>query len=216
MEGEGEPRATVAAMARAYLEELVAFYPEGPVYLGGWSFGGVVAMEMAQLLQQKGRVVDALVMIESQLGGAAAPMEEKRLLHNFIVDLGIPIASDNYGRIDSLEEALSLIREQAKAHLRQPPDISHARIGDYFRVYKANWIALRQYSPKPYSGKTLLLVTPHFSEEAIATWSRLSANQIQAVKVSGNHYSVMEKPHIEEAAARIDSFLDIGEARPDS
>ena len=44
-------------MAARYLDAIRAVQPTGPYLLGGWSFGGVVAFEMArQLNQQSGQV----------------------------------------------------------------------------------------------------------------------------------------------------------------
>src|SRR5262249_54584319 len=42
--------ATVEAMAADYLKEIQAVQPEGPYFLGGFSFGGLVVFEMAQQL----------------------------------------------------------------------------------------------------------------------------------------------------------------------
>ncbi|AUX45954.1 uncharacterized protein SOCE26_074560 [Sorangium cellulosum] len=41
----------VPSMARAYLKEIRAVQPSGPYLLGGWSFGSLVAFEMARILQ---------------------------------------------------------------------------------------------------------------------------------------------------------------------
>jgi len=37
-------------MAAYYIKALRTVQPEGPYFLGGWSFGGLVAFEMAQQL----------------------------------------------------------------------------------------------------------------------------------------------------------------------
>ena len=49
------PARTVEAMAADYLEELRGVQPEGPYYLGGWSLGGLIAMEMARQMQRRER-----------------------------------------------------------------------------------------------------------------------------------------------------------------
>ena len=53
---------TVEDMAMYYLTEIRVQQPEGPYYLGGMSFGGKVAFEMAQMLRSVGQEV-ALVML---------------------------------------------------------------------------------------------------------------------------------------------------------
>jgi nocardicin nonribosomal peptide synthetase NocB len=56
---------SVEEMARCYLGYLRSRFPDGPYCLGGWSFGGVVALEMAAQLVAGGQEVEALVLIDS-------------------------------------------------------------------------------------------------------------------------------------------------------
>ncbi|HEX8089471.1 MAG TPA: amino acid adenylation domain-containing protein, partial [Blastocatellia bacterium] len=54
LNGEGDTFTSVEAMSASYVEALRAVQPEGPYLLGGWSFGGVVAFEMARELKRQG------------------------------------------------------------------------------------------------------------------------------------------------------------------
>ncbi|WP_197515527.1 non-ribosomal peptide synthetase, partial [Mycobacterium sp. E1747] len=62
--GEGEP-ASIRAMAARYADTLQTLYPDGPYKLLGWSFGGVVAHELAIELQRRGCVVHSLVVLDA-------------------------------------------------------------------------------------------------------------------------------------------------------
>ena len=58
----------IPEMARVYLELVRTVIPKGPLLLGGWSFGGVVAIEMALQLaaqQQSNLTVLGCVLIDS-------------------------------------------------------------------------------------------------------------------------------------------------------
>ena len=46
---------TVEEMAADYLRQIRSVQPQGPYLIGGFSFGGLVAYEMAQQLRQSGR-----------------------------------------------------------------------------------------------------------------------------------------------------------------
>jgi thioesterase domain-containing protein len=54
-------------MAASYADRLQAVYPGGPYKLLGWSFGGVVAHELAIELQRRGCVVESLVLLDATL-----------------------------------------------------------------------------------------------------------------------------------------------------
>lgn len=55
----------IPAIASKYIEVLKAHQPEGPYFLGGWCYGGMVAYEMACQLRNAGEDVPLLVMLDS-------------------------------------------------------------------------------------------------------------------------------------------------------
>lgn len=60
-----EPLRTVAALAADYLEAIRTVQPHGPYTVGGWSFGGFVAFEMARQLRAAGERVDRLILLDT-------------------------------------------------------------------------------------------------------------------------------------------------------
>jgi pimeloyl-ACP methyl ester carboxylesterase len=58
------------AMAAQYAAAVEAAAPHGPYLLGGWSFGGVVAFEMARQMRQRGRPVALVALFDSWAPGA--------------------------------------------------------------------------------------------------------------------------------------------------
>src|SRR5258708_14035331 len=61
----------VEDLALRYLEQLEIVQPEGPYLLGGYSFGGLVALEMARRLIAQDRKVGLLVMVDTYPAGAS-------------------------------------------------------------------------------------------------------------------------------------------------
>lgn len=53
----------IPEIAAHYVASLRRVQPDGPYYLGGLCFGGIIALEMARLLQSQGEEVALLVMI---------------------------------------------------------------------------------------------------------------------------------------------------------
>ncbi|MEB3938043.1 amino acid adenylation domain-containing protein [Mycobacterium ulcerans] len=67
---EAEPE-SIRNMAANYADRLQAAYPAGPYNLLGWSFGGVVAHELAIELHRRGCVVQRLILLDPpQLPGS--------------------------------------------------------------------------------------------------------------------------------------------------
>jgi thioesterase domain-containing protein len=66
---------TIEAMARRYAAAVRAEYGGAPVRLGGWSFGGLVALETARLLEAAGIVVEQLILLDAPAPGSARTRE---------------------------------------------------------------------------------------------------------------------------------------------
>jgi amino acid adenylation domain-containing protein len=84
------PLTRIEDMAAHYIEALRQVQPKGPYFLGGWSFGGLVAFEMAQQLEKSGEEVALLAVLD-----AAAPIKTNQpsLGKSFKVLLTIVIPS---------------------------------------------------------------------------------------------------------------------------
>ncbi|MCW5318204.1 amino acid adenylation domain-containing protein [Nostoc sp. KVJ3] len=65
LDGKSSPLTRIEDMATHYIEALRTVQPKGPYFLGGWSFGGWVAFEMAQQLQNSGEEVALLAVLDT-------------------------------------------------------------------------------------------------------------------------------------------------------
>jgi thioesterase domain-containing protein/acyl carrier protein len=64
-----DPLPTVEQCAQRYVDALLQIQEKGPWVIGGWSFGGLVAIEMARLLEQREDVA-AVIVIDTLAPGA--------------------------------------------------------------------------------------------------------------------------------------------------
>ncbi|MCP5099423.1 MAG: alpha/beta fold hydrolase, partial [Chloroflexi bacterium] len=64
-EGEVEPFTTIESMAAHFVGVMQAVQPHGPYILGGYSWGGMIAFEMAQQLHRKGEMLQFLTIIDT-------------------------------------------------------------------------------------------------------------------------------------------------------
>jgi amino acid adenylation domain-containing protein len=65
---EGNPLSldiTIESLAQNYIDAVKTAAPKGPYLLGGWSFGGLVAAEMARALRHAGEKVALLALLDS-------------------------------------------------------------------------------------------------------------------------------------------------------
>jgi len=195
-------------MARRYVEAMRGVQPRGPYRLGGWSFGALVAFEMACQLRVAGEEVAALVVLDlpAPVGGDAMDflVEQFRMFgicvergpHTSPGDIAAHLA-EALVRFGVLPGALAETERQR-------------------RVYRAHLEALLSYQPRPYDGPLALLRARELragaSPSAAASdptygWGALCA-RVTVHAVAGNHFNMVFEPHARELAAVLRRLLD--------
>ncbi|MEM7396878.1 MAG: alpha/beta fold hydrolase, partial [Verrucomicrobiota bacterium] len=77
----------IEAMASYYVHILLSVQPDGPIDLGGFSLGGLLAYEVARQLQDLGREVSSLVMLDSLQPVESAPIEASTRAKNCMLQV---------------------------------------------------------------------------------------------------------------------------------
>src|SRR5690606_19768881 len=81
-DGQRIDHTTVEDIARHFIDEMRSVRPRGPYLLGGYSFGGIVAYEMARQLAASGEDVPLLALFDTYApedGMRAAAQDETML-----------------------------------------------------------------------------------------------------------------------------------------
>ncbi|AGT10174.1 type I polyketide synthase [Paracoccus aminophilus] len=81
--GDDKPHESFIDAARDYLEEVRQVQPNGPYLLGGFSGGGLIALEMARLLRDAGEEVAQLVMLDTPLPLRPSLSKQDKILIRF-------------------------------------------------------------------------------------------------------------------------------------
>jgi thioesterase domain-containing protein len=212
---EGLPL-SVPAMAAAYLEELLAFQPQ-ELFLGGYSFGAIVAFEMAQQLVAKGKRVALLAVIDEfePDPGWRASWTVRRIasfFHNIpfwlryeFLPSSFPV---HYARLARAARRFKhkLAKHQGRsAGQALEQDVADlfpvARLPESFRlICEANYRALMDYRPQPYPDRITLfkarsqpLVCRHGADLG---WGRLAGGGLTTRIIPGTHDSILKEPHV--------------------
>ena len=199
-------------MAAYYNEVMRGVQPEGPYVLGGWSLGGVVAYEMGRQLHAQGHEISLLALFDAHLPASGERLEEMddlRLLETFALDMGISpeqleISPEELLQVGP-EERLDYILRRAQQCLPLPPGIELSEIRHLFDIFKINLKAVQKYVPQP-SPVPLTLFTTGTTQFSNTVWSALSPTYIHPVP--GNHFTMMQEPHVEILARKLKVCLD--------
>lgn len=180
-DGLDDPLDTVERMAEYHLQAIRELQPRGPYLLCGYSFGGLVALEIARRLRGSGEAVGMLAMID------AYPHERR-----------LPAAQRYESYLQRLRDRLRrALGNPASSSLtaKQSQEFSERICGSAIRpVTEAARTALRRYIPTPYSGKVEFVtaqIKTVFPKNPAVTWRPL-VRELAIETVSGTHHGMLQ------------------------
>jgi thioesterase domain-containing protein len=216
---------SVESIAEHYVDALTEFQPEGPIVLGGYCVGAVVALQMAASLRARGREVGPLLVIDG------APENTEGALHRRTPRYWLELARNLPGwmihgdltRYRSFHSLMSSLSRNVTAIGRALMGLRRGekRGGGYaidslmdLSIYppvhrlfiNRLFGALFAYNPKKYPGDVVVYeakVTPLLYLPQVARTWRKFAPQSEIVGIVGTHISMMHEPFVDRLAEDI-------------
>ena len=204
-------------VADHYVDAILERFSDGPYRLGGWSMGGVVALEIARRLRAGGHRVELVTTIDiSQAPGATVPareVDDAFLLSWFARDLGGLAGRRWQLPVDELRQAgdsaLALLAERARELELLPADVETATLEEIFPRFAANFRALLTHVPGSYDGCVRFIRAQDGGTAATAeAWMSLLEGDAAVIVIPGDHYSVMRAPGVHQLAQVLRCALD--------
>ncbi|HEV7517432.1 MAG TPA: alpha/beta fold hydrolase, partial [Thermoanaerobaculia bacterium] len=197
-----EPLTGVEEMARTYLDAIRTVQPRGPYALAGWSFGGLVAFEMARQLEAVGEGA-RLILLDAQAPGLvpAPEIDDAAALALFAAEAGLPWETPEEG--EPLAR-LTALATRAEAAQLLPQGTGEAHLRRLLAVFKAHGEAARRYVPGPYGGRLHLLRAGALpTPEAAALVERhpdygwgAYAPAVDLHVLPGGHFTLLREPAV--------------------
>jgi acetoacetyl-CoA synthetase len=190
VDGMEEPFKRIEDMAEFYLGALNQLQLDGPYILVGYSFGGLLALEMAQRLSQRKQVAQ-LILMGTYAHPRYFPLDQRlRFLAKRIrrrISLSRQTPREAFSNFVRALEYRSQIAEAL--HRTHSPEISRLSFAQTILRVKANdLVALARYRPRFYPGK-IRFVRPeadHYPSDPTPIWKGLAA-ELEVETVPGDH-----------------------------
>lgn len=212
---------SVEEMATHYIKEVRSLQPRGPYYIGGASFGGMVAYEMAQQLTAAGEKVALLALFDTWGPGYPKPLPSSSRLQKlwwrwkdrFTLHYGnLQVANGReryeyvWGKVKKWANGkkIRMARLRHRATLR----VKYWMLPKEIRkTQKVGHFAMANYVIKPYSGDlTLFRATEQPSGidlEPTLGWSSYVQGRIEVIDTPGHHGAIVREPRARVTAAQI-------------
>lgn len=199
IDSEDPPDATVQEMAARYVAALTDAGP-GPYLIGGYSGGGIVALEMGHQLRTAGEEVPCVVLFDSIPAGLAYPPSKtsrRNVTKNLLRYGPRPIATYVKDRLG--KTVLRVLVEEAPAEAEETPFWLEEREQEGFVDLFDHFaqISLSYDMPK-YDFDVILmkadLVWPYQPWDY--HWKQHIAGELTVLEVPGDHHTMFIKPYV--------------------
>jgi thioesterase domain-containing protein len=204
------PDRSIEAAARRNLDAIRSVQPNGPYALGGHSFGGMVAFEMACRLRAAGEAVDVLIVLDSD-----APLGRRRLARRIrgrreVITADAPRRGVPYGIVVAAR-AMRALAGSAYAHAERRATaasvgwVTRRGVAQYDAFYRLHGVMARKYRPSTnFDGRVVVL---RASGSGDLGWSQLTTGPVTVVRVPGDHNSLLRSPAVEEVGRQVSDVL---------
>ena len=197
-----EPHDRIEAMAAWYVREIQDVQPRGPYLLGGWSMGGLIALEAARQLLVAGQKVALVAMFDTYLSVKEfqdQDMGEQSVLRRIALQLDVPITVLQGLPLDEQWERIAKLAEQASG-------IGVPEIRRLAATCKAHVLAMSRYELRPYAGPCVLLPAAKGRSGRDLRWPTVCP-KLCIEPVPGDHFSMLREPHVEVLVERLGRYL---------
>lgn len=177
--------------------------------LAGWSYGGVLAFEVARRLEQETGAQPPVVLLDAWDDGDLVPLDEPMVRQRFVHDVA-RLAGQNGSAVSAVLDDPAAGHADLKetlAALGVQLELSDEELAARYAVFRACALALQQYRPSGvYSGPVSLLATsPRTGIEE--RWRAVCTGRFDVDELPGDHYTLFTEPALSRVVAEITSAL---------
>jgi thioesterase domain-containing protein/acyl carrier protein len=210
---------SIEAMAARYIDSILKINPKGPYAIAGFSFGGVVAFEIARQLKEQGKTVSIVALLDTYVDSSYyyGSHLQKKLVRYY---------DRTYRRLDYLKEMLTswnflkLRFSIKKEYLLK----KYFGLKDHMTEQEA--VALEQFTEANGMVNKIVdryhLIPQYFEVDLFRSkddenykldpthlgWKKAALNGVNIHNISGNHLDIVAPPNDKALARMIQEILD--------
>ena len=208
---------SVTDMVSDYIREIRLLQPQGPYFIGGYSFGGLIAFEMACKLFEEGHEIGTLVMIEPTSIGVL-PAQQKNTTAQPTANTKSESTIEYTARVFKTLKALET-REKVKYFFSRIWVKAVKRSGierkvkllvikfctsagilvpqNLNRFYRDHMFnkAAKNYTPNIFPGDAILFRATQSKINPILSWQEFIAGKIEVHTLACDHLDIVKAPH---------------------
>jgi len=213
VDGTEKPLDRIEDMAGYYIEALEEHFPDGPYIVFGYSFGGLVALEMAQRLKDRGKEILLLALLDAyphphflRLPTRLSLFVRRMKTHGSLI-WQMPAQAGWSYFLRRIKRRLHLAWADGESSFGTAgPFVRDSVIG---RIREKAYEAYARYQPRYYAGKVSFVTTDtktFFPADPAPVWKHLVAD-LEVEVVHGDHLNILTT-EFESLAALLTKYVE--------
>jgi len=201
---------TIVDIAQTYAREIRRSLPGQRLNLAGWSFGGVLAQEIAVQLTKAGVPVDLVALFDSVPPNAKATEAPDLNDQDWAAFMNLLVVEPTFaspakdriliivpGDYAALADALSPLSDRNE---------TIAMLQRLHSVFRRHRYALRSHVPKPVSSRALYVKSEE-EDSVNCSWAGMFVGDIETHVVKGDHHQMMTYPYVVRVADALERAM---------
>ena len=210
LDGNDSYHTRIEEMAADYAAAIRAMQPQGPYHLAGYSFGGIVAFEIAQQIVAQGGHVGFVGLLDTvewhygvKVDKSLRPGERLVVITEHLQTLIFSEDRDRYFKKlkEFLTEKFSTAKYRLFRALRRP------LVRNVGSIEEMNAYAASVYHPKVYPGKVTLFRstkrTIQQGSDDFLGWGELAGGGMEVHHVPATHFNILKEPGVQVVARKL-------------
>ena len=210
---------SIEAMAARYIESILEVNPNGPYALAGFSFGGVVAFEMARQLKEQGKKVSIVALLDTYVDSSYyySSYSQKKLIRYY---------DRTYRRLDYLKEMLTSYKSLKLRFNVKKVYLQKKYFGLKDEMSEQESLALEQFIEASAMVNKIIdryhLIPQNIEVELFRAeddddykldpthlgWKKAALKGVNIHNISGNHLNIVAPPNDKLLAGMLQKILD--------
>ena len=218
IDGTQQPLESVEDMASYFIQSIQTVQPHGPYCFLGYSFGGLVAFEIARQLVELGERVEFLGLVD--IRSPIVPKDTKSVKKWLKLHIGELQKLKFKDRVKYFtDRVMHRVSIKTKGYAEEYKNMMAKKLSSFemfkpelLNVLESNLHAIENYSPQFYQGRATLFWCEYQSlyieKYPDLGWGTLIGGDVDTVFIPGEHLSLLEEPHVRVFAQKLKSVLD--------
>jgi amino acid adenylation domain-containing protein len=220
IDGKQQPLERVEDMASYFIKSIQTVQPHGPYFLLGYSFGGLVAFEIARQLAELDERVEFLGLVD--IRSPIVPKDTMSVKKWLNLHLGELKKLEFKDRIKYFTDKVThRVAIKTKGYAEEYKNMMTKKLSGFemfkpelLNVLESNLQATKNYSPQVYQGNATLFWCEYQSlyieKYPDLGWGNIVSGGVDTVFIPGEHLSLLAEPHVQVFAENLKLVLDGG------